>query len=134
LPVSKSGVSSLWHILCSSIIIKSVYIDGAFYDETKPESNIFLEKFVDEITFQMNNSLFRDGKKIEIKLHALICDAPTKSFILGVKNHNGYYSCTKCTTEKKYIDGRICFPVENGSLTLRTDEDFLKIINTKIIR
>jgi len=71
--------------------------------------------------------LFCDEKKIEIKLHALICDVPAKPFILGVKNHNGYYSCTKCIIEGKYIDGQICFLTEDDTNpTLRTDEDFLK--------
>ncbi|KYN00040.1 hypothetical protein ALC62_09202 [Cyphomyrmex costatus] len=125
LPISKSGVSSLWLILCSSTVVKSVYIVGAFYGETKPENNIFLEKFVNEAIYLINNSLFRDGKKIEIKLHALVCDAPAKSFVLGVKNHNGYYSCTKCTIEGKYVNGRVCFPIKDTNPPLRTDEDFL---------
>ncbi|KYN10216.1 hypothetical protein ALC57_17656 [Trachymyrmex cornetzi] len=59
----------------------------------------------------------------EIKLHALVCDAPAKSFILGVKNHNGYYSCTKCT-EGKYVNGRVYFPIKDTNPFLQTDEDF----------
>lgn len=70
--------------------------------------------------------MFRNGRKVNIKLYALICDAPVKSFVLGVKTHNGYYSCTKCTIKGKYFDGRICFPVKDGTNpSLRTDEDFL---------
>ncbi|KYQ48397.1 hypothetical protein ALC60_12559 [Trachymyrmex zeteki] len=97
LPIYKSGVSSLWLILCSSTVVKSVYVVDAFVME----------------------------KKIEIKLHALVCDAPAKSFILGVKNHNGYYSCTKCTIEGKYVNGRVCFSIKDTNPSLRTDEDFL---------
>ncbi|CAN7998523.1 unnamed protein product, partial [Ixodes pacificus] len=56
---------------------------------------------------------------------AFICDAPAKSFILCIKGHTGYYSCTKCTVRGTYINGRVCFPDLTASL--RTDADFRSV-------
>ncbi|XP_071580030.1 uncharacterized protein [Temnothorax nylanderi] len=126
LPIAKSSNASLWPILCSNSVTKLVYIVGAYYGEAKPaNNNVFLQKFVDEATFLINNQLIHDGQKIEIKIHGFICDAPAKSFILNTKSHNGYNSCTKCTIQGKYINGRICFPSVNTDFVLRTDEDFI---------
>ncbi|XP_039307974.1 uncharacterized protein LOC120358295 [Solenopsis invicta] len=124
LPITKSGNASLWPILCSNSVTKSVYIVEAYYGEAKPaNNNLFLQQFVDEAILVINNpSINDDGQRVEIKIHGLICDAPAKSFILNIKNHNGYNSCTKCTIQGKYINGRVCFPTEN--FALRTDEDF----------
>lgn len=58
-------------------------------------------------------------------MHGLICDAPAKAFVLNVKNYNGFNSCTKCTIEGQYINGRVCFPTTNTHFTLRTDENFI---------
>jgi len=126
LPIAKSGNASLWPILCSNFVTKLVYIVGAYYGEAKPaNNNVFLQKFVDEATFVINNPLIHDGQIVEIKIHGLICDAPAKAFILSIRNHNGYNSCTKCTIRGKYINGRICFPTANIHFPLRTDEDFI---------
>lgn len=47
---------------------------------------------------------------IKIRLCALICDAPVKSFALCIKGYTGFNSCTKCIIKGKYKNGRICFP------------------------
>lgn len=39
LPISKSSNSSLWLILSLDIILKSVFIVGAYHGQTKPESH-----------------------------------------------------------------------------------------------
>lgn len=67
-------------------------------------------------------------------MSALVCDAPAKSFVLYLKGHTGYNSCTKCCIEGKYSrpkkskikkkkNGRICFP-GIGPFTMKTDEKF----------
>jgi len=50
-----------------------------------------------------------------------VADAPAKAFLLNVKNHNGYFSCTSCEVEGEYLD-RICFL--DLFAPLRTDNSF----------
>ncbi|XP_043476331.1 uncharacterized protein LOC122507597 [Leptopilina heterotoma] len=87
------------------------------------------------------------NKKVEINVYALICDTPAKSFVLNIKSHNGYYSCTKCKIRGKWIvrnrkkrsyitsrgikrkiskSGCVCFPPSGKKEKLRTDEEMAK--------
>jgi len=68
LPIAKSGNASLWPILCSNSVTKLVYIVGAYYGEAKPaNNNVFLQKFVDEATFVINNPLIHDGQIVVLR-------------------------------------------------------------------
>ncbi|CAH1115895.1 unnamed protein product [Psylliodes chrysocephalus] len=62
------------------------------------------------------------GKKVNIVINAFICDTPAKSFILGIKNHTGYFGCNKCIQEGDFIQNRLVFPELNS--TLRTNLSF----------
>lgn len=125
LPISRSSNSSLRPILCSDTVLKSVFIIGAYYGQTKPQcNNEFLRHFVDEAIFLINNGLVYNGITVQINVHGLICDAPAKSFILSIKHHTGYNSCTRCTIRGEYLDGRLCFPATKIVDALRIDENF----------
>ncbi|KYN12111.1 hypothetical protein ALC57_15725, partial [Trachymyrmex cornetzi] len=101
LPISKSNISALW-----PIILKSVFIVGVYFGQTKPQSNNdFLQPFVDEAISLINNGLFYNNINVRINLHGLICDAPAKAFVLDVKIHTGYNSCTRCTI-KDFADNK----------------------------
>nr|XP_012234622.1 PREDICTED: uncharacterized protein LOC105679271 [Linepithema humile] len=124
LPLSKSSTSSLWPILGCVLPYKEVFIIGAYYSSKKPTNcNKFLQNFIEEITDLINNGIFLCEKFNNIKIKQILCDAPAKSFILNIKGHNGYFSCTKCRVEGEYRNRRICFADIHA--TKRTNEDFL---------
>uniref|UniRef100_A0A1Y1KAV2 DUF4218 domain-containing protein n=1 Tax=Photinus pyralis TaxID=7054 RepID=A0A1Y1KAV2_PHOPY len=124
LPLTKSSQSSLWPILCSNTINKKVHMVAAYFGHKKPEnSSEFLQVVTNELTDLCSNGYDANGKNICVNLHALICDAPAKAFVLSVKSHTGFYSCTKCTIEGHYKSGRVCFPTDMNA-RLRTDEEF----------
>ncbi|CAN7984903.1 unnamed protein product, partial [Ixodes hexagonus] len=52
----------------------------------------------------------------------IICDAPAKAFILYIRGHTGYHSCTKCTVKGVYWKCRVCFP--DMTKELRTNQSF----------
>lgn len=57
----------------------------------------------------------------------LVCDVPAKSWVLGTKGHNGFYSCSKCqimgqTCKEGSKKKTVYFP--GKSAPKRTDEDF----------
>lgn len=123
LPLSKSSTSSLWPILVSVIPYNEVFIIGAYHGNTKPiDANDFLKEFVCEVKDLIKSPIIIQSKSINVSIKYFVCDAPAKSFILNIKGHNGYSSCTKCTTEGEYIKNRICFNDLNASK--RTDNDF----------
>lgn len=111
---------------------KKVYPVGAFFGEGKPKNaNEFLQKFFDEAV-ALSHSGVDDGN-VKISINCLTCDTPAKAFVLYLKGHSGYDSCTKCDITGIYYRSRarknapprgvVCFP-GTGPFNLRTDEDF----------
>lgn len=124
-PVAVSSGKAIWPILCSDKLLPKVRVIGIYYGQSKPaDSNKFLESFVNELIPLINNEVVYNRISFKIRLHALVCDAPAKAFVLKVKNHTGYDSCSKCLVHGDRIDNTICFPMENTHLVLRDDEVF----------
>lgn len=123
LPLSKSSQQQLWPILGSVTQSKQVFIIGAYYGRQKPSnSQDFLREFIEETKLLCHNGIVIDNKHIQCSIDSIICDTPAKSFILQVKGHTGYSSCTKCITEGDFRSNKVCFPQINAPL--RTDLDF----------
>lgn len=102
---------------------KKVFVIGIYYGTKKPtDPNEFIKKFVDDTKILCKDGIIINNKNIPCTIEAIICDAPAKSFILQIKGHSGYSSCTKCITEGSYINNKVCFPEINAEL--RTDKDF----------
>jgi len=124
LPLAKSSQASLWTILCSNTVNKTVYLVGAYFGYKKPtDSNVFLQSLVDDLINFVNNGYIYNENIIQIRLFGLICDAPAKSFVLCTKGHTGFYSCTKCMIKGKYNNGRVCF-LYRKTFSFRKDELF----------
>ncbi|XP_058809906.1 uncharacterized protein LOC131675078 [Phymastichus coffea] len=136
-PMGKSTAKTLWPILCSDKLGKNVYIVGIFNGCSKPEdSDEFLKFFIEEAKNFVNNGITILKTHYNVIIDGIICDAPAKAYILGVKCHSGYSSCTKCEIVGQ-MKKCVCFP--GGISTLRedakfnefaySDEDKKKIIN-----
>lgn len=54
-------------------------------------------------------------------LHALVCDAPAKAFVLCTKGHPDFFCCSKCIVKGKH-ENRVCYP--DIRQELRTDQSF----------
>lgn len=124
LPLSKSSNSCFWPILGSVVSYEYVFIIGVYHGLQKPQHACdFLDRFVDEAVSLCSEGMFVNGMHYSVCVKHIICDAPAKSFILNVKGHTGYSSCTKCYVEGEYRERRICFADTNAQK--RTDIDFL---------
>lgn len=89
---------------------------------SKPEdADEFLTPFIQETKFYVNNGIHVADSQYNVLIDGFILDAPAKAYILGVKCHSGYYSCTKCEIKGIYRDC-VCFPGEVQAL--RTDDQF----------
>ncbi|KAL4126822.1 hypothetical protein QTP88_011031 [Uroleucon formosanum] len=102
-----------------------IFLISAFHstESTKPKCAVsFMADFVTEATFLVENGFQFKNKKIMLKIKILIADTLAKSFILNVKGHSGYYSCTKCCIEGEYHNNGVCFPPIVAKL--RNDNDF----------
>jgi hypothetical protein len=83
-----------------------------------------LKDFVEEmVSLTIHGIQFMD-LRMPVTLVGLICDAPARSFITGIKGHSGYFGCGKCVQEGDHIKGRVCFP--DIAAPLRSDLSFLE--------
>ncbi|XP_061716589.1 uncharacterized protein LOC133524523 [Cydia pomonella] len=130
LPLFKRSTMEFWPILGSVYnvpAIKSVVFPiGVYCGPKKPIScTSFMEEFISEVAKLINSGLTINGKNIKVAIKGFVCDTPAKSFLLGVKGHTGYYSCTKCRQPGVYLENRMTFP--ECDATLRTHVEFLKM-------
>jgi len=111
LPVYKSSNTQFWSILGyirgSGV---SPFVVGTYYGPSKPDNaNNYLSEFLDEMKCIKYSGIKYNDKILLVAKIILICDAPAKSYILGVKGHTGYYGCVKCSVKGQYINNRVCF-------------------------
>ncbi|XP_072760814.1 LOW QUALITY PROTEIN: uncharacterized protein [Anoplolepis gracilipes] len=135
LPISKSSGSQFWPIMASieNIHIYTLpFVIGIYHGMHKPSdaneflssfvNKPFLEKNINKFIFFSKNGLIVCNKKYKVRINAILCDAPAKSFITFTKGHTGYFSCFKCVQEGARVNNRVIFPEINS--TLRTDDSF----------
>lgn len=129
LPISKSTSSQFWPILAYIRPHDNlVFPVGIFHGNKKPSScNEFLKDFVMEAKHLTSNGIIINNKSYEITVDVICCDSPAKSFVLNVKGHTGYFSCTRCKIEGEFIENRTCFPYNQSDLqpSSRTHGEYL---------
>ncbi|CAN7940366.1 unnamed protein product [Ixodes hexagonus] len=92
-------------------------------DKGKPlDLSKFLGRFLDEVEQVTTNGMFYKGTSISVRLTAIVCDAPARSFVKRIKGHTGYHGCERCCQKGLHIEGRMTFPELDAPL--RTDESF----------
>lgn len=124
IPLSKSSGSQFWPILAALADDLDVYtkpfVIGIYCGDTKPDDvNSFLEPFVKEYVHLRDNGVSIQNKQCYVRIHALICDAPARAFVCGIKHHTGYFGCSKCIVEGDFLDHKLVYLEVN--CPLRTD-------------
>ena len=74
----------------------------------------------------INNGFTHELKNFRIRIRGFILDAPAKAYILCVKNHNGYFSCTKCKMEGTAYGKTVYFPLRDIDYIIRYCEHRLR--------
>lgn len=123
LPIFKSSAVQFWPILgiLQGYSRKPVLI-ALFCGNSKPQSlSEYLKDLVSELK-SMSSGFVVNGKTFFLTVGSVICDAPARAFIKGIKSHNGYSGCDKCVQSGIYINHRMTFPEVNARA--RTDVSF----------
>lgn len=96
--------------------------------EEKPlDCNDFLSDFVKETKDLILHGISINDNRISVSIRVFCCDVPAKSFILKVKGHSGFSSCTRCTIKGEYLHNRICFPYTKIHSTKRNHQNYTNI-------
>lgn len=98
------------------------FIVGIYHGMSKPSSiEEFLNEFGNEFCILRDEGFNWNGKKYFLRIRAITCDAPARSFIKCVKHCTGYYGCERCTIKGTY-DNKVVFVECNCER--RTDHSF----------
>jgi len=132
LPISKCSKNQLWPILLSIIncneLSDFVIPIGIFQGLTKPSSvTEFFHPFLLDISALLESGLCVNDKIFKFEISHIVCDSPAKAFLLNVKGHNGYFGCSSCTQEGRYLQNRMTFP--DIDAPLRSNESFRNRVN-----
>lgn len=127
LPLSKSTNSNFWPVLCMikgiKIMKNKVFPVAIFHGPGKPSHpDVLLKDVGKECSELSTNGISIGNYKMAFKIEMLLCDVAAKSFVLQIKGHSGYFSCSKCMVEGDVIDGYVCYVDRN--FNLRTDDSF----------
>lgn len=133
LPLTKSNNSQFWPILAyiieeATLLTKVVFLVGLYYGKEKPlDSNDYLSDFVKEANDLTLQGIIINNTRISVSIRIFCCDVPAKSFILKIKGHSGFSSCTRCTIEGEYLHSRVCFPYTEIQSTMRNHQNYINM-------
>lgn len=123
-PISKSSKATFWPILATVEPFGEVFIVGLYFGYEKPIlAEDFLDEFLAETEDLCNNGFNFRGEMLKCKIKCIIADVPAKAYILIVKSHTGFHSCTKCKIRGKWKRHTVCFPNVRRQFPRRTDVD-----------
>ena len=101
-PIYKSSSISFWPILCSAKQglqrsgTAAPFIVAIYCGEKKPDIDLYLNTFCEEMTMLMVNGTKISGTLFTVQIRVFIADAPARSFIKQIIGHTGYGACERC--------------------------------------
>ncbi|CAI6366430.1 unnamed protein product [Macrosiphum euphorbiae] len=130
LPLSKSSSSQFWPILAYIYPHSNhVFPVGIYHGNEKPhDSNNYLDKFIHEAKNLILNGLQLENILYKVSIRAFCCDSPARSFVLKIKGHSGFSSCTRCFQSGEYLNNRTCFPYVERECRSRTHDGYVAMV------
>ena len=113
LPLFKSSSTLFWPIMCSVNNGKPTLV-ALFVGKTKPDS---LDEFVSDLVTELCElketgfqcSCSDSSKRVSVKLHSFICDAPARAFFKNIKGHTSLHACERCEAVGVSVGNRTTF-------------------------
>ena len=123
IPLFKSVPTQLWCILgASDVPDTSVFPVAIFCGDKKPDLELFLNKFVEELKEIIPNGVkLKNGELVKLTMGPVICDAPAKAFIKNIIQFNGKCGCDYCQQEGIHV-GSVAYSQITGEK--RTNKSF----------
>lgn len=125
LPITKSTKKQFWPVLVTvdQSLSRSPFVAALYYGENKPNNSEFLTPFVNQCIELETFGIVFEGINYAFRISRILADAPARSFLKGVKNHNGYNACERCRHEGVSYLRRLVYPYE--ICEKRNDSDFI---------
>ena len=105
-------------------LVSSPFVIGAHHSFGKSSltAKDLLADFIEECKKIMETGITHGSRTIQVKLRAVICDAPARAFLTATKGHIGFHSCRRCVQKGLQRNRRII--LDDLNCDLRTDASF----------
>uniref|UniRef100_A0A182PWS0 Uncharacterized protein n=1 Tax=Anopheles epiroticus TaxID=199890 RepID=A0A182PWS0_9DIPT len=130
LPLYKSSPATIWPNMCMKYYMHEIPLAppmtvAIFHAISKPPSiEDFLRPFVTELNELEETGLIIKDVQHEVKVRAIIADAPARAFVKGVANFNAKHGCLKCTCVGEYNSSSRTVIFKGVDASPRTDALF----------
>jgi len=122
LPPYKYSYVDCWPVLGRLKGQEEPFIVAVYIGETKPNNvDEFLEDLVNELRVLQENGIALNGVVYPFAVQNYICDAPARSMIKCIANHNSSYGCERCEIRGVKHRGVMTF---DSNAVQRTDASF----------
>jgi hypothetical protein len=111
----------------SKIICVGVYLSESEKSNKMPDVDLFLHRFVEEMSNLITAGIYVNNNKVSVIIKSIVCDAPARSDLKRIVNHNSYNSCERCIQKGTYAGGHVA--LLDTHAPLRNDADFKNKIN-----
>ena len=144
LPVNNSTTKTFWPLLCCLKLDPAVVFPLLLsIGPPKPKTPNFYQQTIEELRDVLATGIEADGRQVQLRLKAVVTDAPARALLKCVFQYSAYYGCDKCSTRGEYVwtltaeeqrtkqkrgGGRVTFQATEN-LPLRTDADFRNKVN-----
>ncbi len=133
IPITRSTNKQFWPILCSvdQSKVKKPFVAALFYGECKPKDSNFIFPFVEKCRQLECDGILINGELFLFRISRILADAPARSFVKGVRNHNSYDGCERCMQVGAW-HGRVVYPFQEHQ-DKRLDSNFSSHIDNRHI-
>ncbi|KAL3218934.1 hypothetical protein MRX96_050586 [Rhipicephalus microplus] len=124
-PLYKSSQLAFWPILCriTNVQASPPFVVSVYSGAGKPPClEDYLRPFVQEVTKLTSEGFSIGDIHVHVRIEAMVCDAPARSYIKCIVGHTGYYACERCIQKGKHVENRVTFPRLHAPA--RTDASF----------
>ena len=117
--------------LCNypKIVCVGFYLSENERSNKMPDVNDFLVKFVIDMRELLCEGMNIGGRIVKVSINAFVCDAPARSALKKIVNHNSYFACERCIQRGGYASGHVI--LNNVDSVKRTDTGFISKLNVE---
>jgi hypothetical protein len=112
----------------NKIFCAGLYVSEVCGSNKMPPVNLFLCKFVEEMSVLLTEGITVEDNHIKVNIKAVLADAPARADLKNTNGHNDYYSCERCTQKGNHA-GHVV--LDQSQVILRTEDDFLQKLQEK---
>ena len=132
-PVFKSNKLSVWPLWVQLYNLPqflrasyaNIFLLGLWHGKSKPDFHYVLRSVSSELENLSKGTSNNHLGPVSFRFRSIVCDAPARAYVLCMKQHMGYESCSHCFIKGLHEKRRMLFKVTKA-IFARKNEHFIR--------